>query len=350
MIFFQGIIHSDKGFSSVATISRRSFLQLSTACVPALAGWPDRTAGSLSWALGRVAVKTVDVRREPDGESPPVLTLKKDTLFQILRTVEAEGPAGNPRWLQVEEGFIHSGDVQPVSYQPQIPVLAVADVTPAEVSVPITQSYRTIKDTEEILYRLYYQSVHWVKGIQFGERNRIWYILHDQQLGLEYYAPGEHLRLLPPEKYSPLHPEVEPWKKRIEISLAAQELTAYEDKEAVRTAKVSAGMPGKSTATPTGSFNIQIKIPGVHMGDGRITTDPLAYELPGVPWVGYFELTKGVALHGAYWHNDFGRARSHGCINLRPEDALWLYRWNNPPAAEARIKGTGGYGTRVIIR
>ncbi len=350
MIFFQGIIHSEKGFPSVTTITRRSILKLAAAGAPALAGLPEPLFHSPLSPLGRVAVETVDVRKEPDGESPLILTLQKDTLFQIQRTVEAKAPAGNPRWLQVEEGFIHSGDVQPVSYQPQIPVLAVADLTPAEVCVPITQSYRTIKPTEEILYRLYYKSVHWVKAVQFGERNRIWYVLRDSQLGMDYFAPGEHLRLLASEKYSPLHADVDPSKKRIEITLATQELTAFEDDEVVLTAKVSAGMPGKSTSTPTGIFNIQIKVPGVHMGDGRITTDPLAYELPGVPWVEYFELTKGVALHGAYWHNDFGRARSHGCINLRPEDALWLYRWTNPAAPAARIKGTGGYGTRVIIR
>jgi len=331
----------------VTRIPRRAFLKLAAAGLPLLSGWPENT---LFWPLGRVAVETVAVRREPDGESPSVLTLRKDTLFRIRRTVEAPSPAGNPFWLQVEEGFIHSGDIQPVSIQPQIPVWSVEDITPAEVCVPITQSYRTIAPKEEILYRLYYKSVHWVKAVQFGERNKVWYVLRDSELGVDYYAPGEHLRLLPPESYAPLHADVEPWKKRIDISLTDQELTAFEEDEAVRTAKISAGLPGRHTATPTGVFHIQIKSVGVHMGDGRLTADPLAYELPGVPWVGYFELTKGVALHGAYWHNDFGRARSHGCINLRPEDALWLYRWTNPPAPEARIKGTGGYGTRVTIR
>ena len=333
----------------MTSISRRSFLRLSAAGVPALAGWPEWLPHSLSWALGRVAVKSVDVHKEPDGEAPIVLSLKKDTLIQIQRSVSADAPAGNPRWLQVEEGYIHSGDIQPVSYQPQIPVLTVGDVIPVEVSVPITQSYRTILPTREALYRLYYQSVHWMKGVHHDDHNRIWYILHDQQLGVDYYAPGEHLRLLPPEKYAPLSPDVEAYKKRIEIVLDKQELTAYEDEDAVHTAKVSAGMGGRY-ATPKGVFHIQIKVHGVHMGDGRLTTDPLAYELPGVPWVSYFEITNGVALHGAYWHNDFGRARSHGCVNLRPEDALWLFRWSNPPSPGAPIKGISGYGTRVIVR
>ena len=57
-----------------------------------------------------------------------------------------------------------------------------------------------------------------------------------------------------------------------------------------------------------------------HMGDGRLTTDPAAYELPGVPWVSYFT-GNGVAFHGAYWHDNFGAPVSHGCINLSPADA-----------------------------
>jgi lipoprotein-anchoring transpeptidase ErfK/SrfK len=47
-----------------------------------------------------------------------------------------------------------------------------------------------------------------------------------------------------------------------------------------------------------------------------------------VPFVQYFH--KGYALHAAYWHDDFGHAHSHGCVNLAPVDAAWLYRWTDP--------------------
>jgi lipoprotein-anchoring transpeptidase ErfK/SrfK len=334
----------------MSMLSRRNFLKLSAAGIPALAGIPDFTAFSPILPVGRVAGKSVEVRQEPDSESPLILTLFKDTLIQILRTVEADGPEGNRRWLQVEGGYIHSGDIQPVNYHPQIPALAVERMMPAEVCVPIAQSYRTIDPVEQILYRLYYKSVHWVKGVTLGKRNKVWYILYDRQLTREYFAPGESLRLIPPEQYAPISTAVEPGKKRIEIRLADQTLTAYESDAVVLETKVSSGLPGRNdTATPTGTFHIQIKVAGVHMGNGQLTTDPLAYELPGVPWVSYFEVENGVALHGAYWHNDFGRQRSHGCINLRPEDALWLYRWTTPAAPEATVKGTGGYGTRILI-
>ena len=53
------------------------------------------------------------------------------------------------------------------------------------------------------------------------------------------------------------------------------------------------------------------------------------YHLPGVPWVSFFTGT-GVAFHGTYWHNDYGRPSSRGCVNLRSEDAKFIYRWSRP--------------------
>jgi hypothetical protein len=69
------------------------------------------------------------------------------------------------------------------------------------------------------------------------------------------------------------------------------------------------------------------------MGDGNLTDDINAYELPGVPGVCFFH-KDGIAFHGTYWHDNFGRMMSHGCVNMRNEDALWLYRWTTPVASE----------------
>ncbi|MEJ5199253.1 MAG: L,D-transpeptidase, partial [Anaerolineae bacterium] len=70
--------------------------------------------------------------------------------------------------------------------------------------------------------------------------------------------------------------------------------------------------------TPVGRFAIRTKIRSQRMvGPG--------YNLPNVPWVMYFAGAN--ALHGTYWHNNFGRPMSHGCINLRIPDAQWLYNW-----------------------
>jgi hypothetical protein len=71
-----------------------------------------------------------------------------------------------------------------------------------------------------------------------------------------------------------------------------------------------------------------------------------------VPWVSYF--TWGwVAIHGTYWHNDYGRRRSNGCVNCSPEAAKWLFRWLTPPADYAALRtiasDVGVPGTRVVV-
>ena len=73
------------------------------------------------------------------------------------------------------------------------------------------------------------------------------------------------------------------------------------------------------------------------------------FDLPGVPWVLY--ITKsGISLHGTYWHNDFGRPRSHGCINLTPQAAKWLFRWTMPTVPIDKEFVYGEVGTYVEIK
>ena len=73
------------------------------------------------------------------------------------------------------------------------------------------------------------------------------------------------------------------------------------------------------------------------------------YNLPGVPWCCFFT-GYGNAFHGTYWHNDYGRPRSHGCVNLPTAQAKWLYRWTRPvvPPGEDYLH-LPGEGTKVTI-
>jgi lipoprotein-anchoring transpeptidase ErfK/SrfK len=102
------------------------------------------------------------------------------------------------------------------------------------------------------------------------------------------------------------------------------------------------------TETPRGIFNIDPKVPAKHMGNGQLTAEIGAYELPGVPWTCFFEHMTGIAFHGTYWHDNFGGRMSHGCVNMRIEDAKWLYRWSTPVAKPSDWTRKG-YGTRVEV-
>ena len=121
-------------------------------------------------------------------------------------------------------------------------------------------------------------------------------------------------------------------QKRIEIDLSTQHLYAYEDNNLIYDFPVSTG---KWYPTPTGSFRTWIKLRYTRMTGGNKAWGTY-YNLPNVPYTMYFynesfPKTKGYGIHGAYWHNNFGRPMSHGCVNMRIEDAGKLYEWANPP-------------------
>ena len=105
-------------------------------------------------------------------------------------------------------------------------------------------------------------------------------------------------------------------KRWIEINLSDQTLTAWQGDVAVMYTSISSGKAG--TPTVTGRFAIGNKYRAERM------TGP-DYDLPGVPWVMYFHA--GYAIHGAYWHVNFGVPISHGCINMRIPEAEMLYEW-----------------------
>jgi len=118
--------------------------------------------------------------------------------------------------------------------------------------------------------------------------------------------------------------QVKPGDKWIEVSLYEQTLAAYEGDRIVYATLVSSGLP--QWPTVKGLFNIHTKIAlGPMQGrEGK----PDFYSLEDVPWSMYFY--QDYALHGAYWHDDFGWQHSHGCVNLAPLDSKWLYEWTTP--------------------
>lgn len=112
------------------------------------------------------------------------------------------------------------------------------------------------------------------------------------------------------------------WERRIEVNLSEQWLSAYEDGLLVFRAPVATGRDGFNT--PVGEYAIYSKY-DVQTMTGSMGGE--SWNVPNIPWVQY--VVGGVALHGTYWHNAHGSGArpSHGCINLRVDDAQWLYEW-----------------------
>lgn len=114
----------------------------------------------------------------------------------------------------------------------------------------------------------------------------------------------------------------------IEVNLHEQTVAAYEGGRLVYATLASSGLA--QWPTVKGLFRIWTKV-----GQGKMSGRsgfPDYYYLEDVPWTMYFH--QGYALHGTYWHNNFGFQHSHGCVNLAPQDARWLYNWATPTAGK----------------
>jgi hypothetical protein len=150
----------------------------------------------------------------------------------------------------------------------------------------------------------------------------------------------------------PLPKGLELWDRWIDVDITKQMLVAYEGTWPVYVTLVSTGKKGTADEpfdTPTGRYRIYSKQVTSNM-DGATATDG-NYAIQDVPWVMYFE--GSYALHGAFWHTSFGYVRSHGCVNLGPSDARWLFFWTTPFLPERWHGVTASDdnpGTTVIVR
>lgn len=119
-------------------------------------------------------------------------------------------------------------------------------------------------------------------------------------------------------------------EKWIDVDLSEQRLVAYRGHKPVKAFIISSGLP--ATPTITGNFRIWAKTPLQDMYAGNRAAG-YSYYIKDVSWVQYFY--KDYGFHGAYWHDNFGHPMSHGCINMRNEDAKWLFDWASPTMTAA---------------
>jgi len=301
---------------------------------------------------GRVVDRTLWSYDAPGFKAKRKKVYWRDLVIPIKNTaISDDESAYNRVWYEVEDdGYIYSGSAQPVRTLLNEPQNISLTGALGEISVPYTDALESLEPDARVMYRLYYETVHWVTASAISSVDGSkWYILLDDKNKIYYYTHAEHVRLLTPEELAPLSQHIPSEEKRVEVRLNDQMVLAYERDNLIYATRASTGgrLRSGTYTTPDGEFKTFHKRPTRHMAAGDITSS--GFDLPGVPWVLYITQS-GISLHGTYWHNDYGRPRSHGCINLTPQAAKWLFRWTTPTVPSDKEFIYGFVGTRVEIK
>lgn len=334
------------------SLSRRDFLKLSGAASLSILlselGNPSAQAASFP-GQGRVLYNSLIVRDKPAFSGKRLTSNPRDSILDITGQ-EFGGTEGdyNRTWFRLaEEGYVYSGGIQSVStvlnqVVSDIPEKGIA----GEITIPYADSIWALNRSPVPGPRLYHGSTHWIKGLMTDQRDgSLWYKAYDNLYNSHYYTRPEWMHLFSNMEISPISIQVPENEKHIEIILDRQLLMAFEWNVPVYAARISTGQ--KNYETPVGWFRTFHKRPTYHMTGGADITS--VFDLPGVPWDSYIT-DNGIAIHGTYWHNDFGHPHSHGCINMSVLDARWIYRWTVPTIPpDERLVLEPGAGTRVHI-
>ena len=305
---------------------------------------PDFPQGT---QLGRVCVGEpgahFDIKTEPYWEAPSAGTAWRDDVFVWKSEVVAsqiDGNRINQRWVETPEGYIYADYIQKTRYVPQEPLTQLPEWPNGESGmwVEIVAPYTGMRFDrtpsqywirEAIRPRLYYSQVFWAFAVrqdpttgqlQYGLMQL--YGAHPDQ----YWVDASVCRQITPEEVQPIHPGQD--GKRIVMDIRYQTVSCYEGDEEVYFATVSSGAMGEDGdwLTPVGTHTIWRKMISTHMSAGPAVGN---YDIAGIAWTTLFD-NEGAAIHSTFWHNYFGTARSHGCVNARPEDAKWIWRWSEP--------------------
>lgn len=330
--------------------------------------------------LGRVAVTpnfySTELKSQPSETAPAIRNVNQDEVVVWLREVIGTNVAGrvNMRWVQTPDGFIYATDLQPVRNISNTPLNAIpvgkegfwAEVTVPYVdlilpqgALPISPAIKYDLETNQPI-RLYYGQVVWIDQVGAAGDGSVLYRVnespgHGYGYGDLFYADGAAFHVLTNEDVAPISPTVDPNTKKIIIDATPgrQTLSCMEGNTEVYFCRVSTGY-GEKYSTPTGDQATSWKIFSIHMAAN--TGSDSGYDTMAVPWPVFFNTNAGAAIHGTFWHNDFGVRRSHGCVNVSPEDAKWIFRWTTPALSldqsEVRLQWPdvgGSFSTSVTV-
>jgi hypothetical protein len=332
-------------------LTRRDFLKLSGAGMLALAASQLRLDEALALEAltsfqGRATYSGVQIYEGPSFDAKKIKLLGKDEVVDILAQTIGDG-SYNRVWYRFKDGFTYSGWLQPVRTQLQTPVTQLPRKTAlGEVTVPFAETRHDPSIYAKRSYRLYYGTTYWISGIYINnDEGTTWYAVYDKIYNATVHVNATDMRLVPDDELAPLSPDVPDALKSIHVDLRTQYVTAFEGERMVYRSRCSSGAGPK---TPLGDFQTYHKGPSIHMtNEGDAETH--IYDLPGVPWCSFFT-GNGEAFHGTYWHNDYGKPRSHGCVNLPDSAAKFIYRWTSPVVPpETDYLQTPKTGTAVHI-
>ena len=306
----------------ILTISR---LALAHSITPPYAGLPKIPSKPppdseklLSLTYARVLTGNVPVYSDPlhvtTGVSPTRL-INTGYVWVTLATTQTLRYS-NQQWYEINENEFVQADFLDI-YRPTA-FHGVRISTPTTFAWMIFDAWTAANpgefpdDNSRLLKR--YEIVAIYETVQVEDRN--WY-----RVGLNQWIEQGMVGIVSPKPRPAGVGEADKW---IEVDLYEQTLAAYEGDRMVYATLISSGLPWWQTET--GLFQIWIKVRKAKMS-GRAGY-PDYYFLEDVPWTMYFN--GEFALHGAYWHDRFGIMHSHGCVNMTPIDAHWLFEWSTP--------------------
>jgi hypothetical protein len=338
---------------------------------------PALDAESDLWVWMGRAISTVIFYEKPATSSTRLDVRTRDQSFPITRLVHAPYSPHNNRWYETPLGYVHSAMVLPVRVYPPQPHVASVGRWGfwGEISQIYTDAYVEPNPASEHVYRFYGGTVYHVVDTLVDGQGSAWYKVFDEFPAQDppyQWVLARDVRRVPRAAMAPIHPFA--GKKHVEVNLDRQRLTCFENARPVFTTLVASGVgvqqvevktevDGVVTVervevdldTPKGDMAVLLKQPSRHMTNRPAKEDDPppqveVFDLPGIPWNTFFDLS-GTAIHGAYWHNDYGRRRSHGCLNVSIPAARWIYRWVYPVGGHEDdfIQGNTRVGTPIRI-
>jgi hypothetical protein len=287
-------------------------------------------------------------------------------VFPLTREVRAPGlNSYNDLWYETPDGYVFSAWVQPLWIWPPQPIHFDLGEWGfwGEVCVSFTDAREQPHPHSASPYRFYGGTVYHVIDVTLDESGNGWYKVYDEfPPPTHQWVPAADMRRIPREELTPIRPFA--GAKRIEADLSKQLITCFEGDQVVFTTPCASGIGERELedgtiedlGTPEGEHCVLLKQPSRHMSNRPMDEDDPGpppedlFDLPGVPWNTFFHRS-GTAIHGTYWHNDFGVPRSHGCLNVSTEAAHWIYRWAHPIGGvkDSYIQSDCRVGTRIHI-